>query len=485
MILLIMPSVEWNSWYWGISEDDYIAPKNQYIEWKNVDWLREGYGITLWPKPTKQIFTNWPIRWFVDRSTLVTNLWWVWDGWEIYLFSGTDNVPEHTLTDTNFDLTWWFRLWSYFYFVWVYGINFVTWWVQVKIAQINTIDATSWNWSAMNEAFETWLQIAETLPPITLAGWFAYIWNINWVYKLSSSAVDTFFNFSDASVAWITTQGITFKVYSITWNIYYWDGVSSSFSSQQDLWDRIQRVTDQWDFDYFTTDLWDLYETSWYSYNRIGKSRKSRRLNDNTQYNPQLDFSNDDNDGVMIATAKKDVFIVSNNKIYRYNKLISWLQRWFHSVLETDSQWNDIDEIYAIFSHERSKNLVYSYRSGTTYWIDTVDLTSLETAQSGYVITNIFRWPPNRRNKMKEIKITTSNTSGSNFIKLYKRINNGVWEQFRNINNDTDTIDRLRIFTETSEFIDIQFKIEFYNDNQDDTPPVLHHMELIYEIIEE
>ena len=56
----------------------------------------------------------------------------------------------------------------------------------------------------------------------------------------------------------------------------------------------------------------------------------------------------------------------------------------------------------------------------------------------------------------------------------------------RTINNSTSEIERLAITKDVNdEFVDVQFKAEFHNDLQDDTPPILHSMELIYSVIKD
>lgn len=475
-----MANVEYNSWYNWLSADDYLVTPWQYIDWKNVTWLNEWYWITLWPKPQKQILTNWAIRGFIERSSDLGLSWAVWE-WEIYLLSWTDLTPEHTLTDANFSLTGAFLLGSHYYFIWKFDVSSDS---QVKIAQITTTDANSWNWVTMNEAWETWLSTWE-ITPFVKASSFAYLGDGSWVFRVDKTAVKTTFSFTDDDVVWITVHWTQFKVYSVTWKIYYWDWLSASYSSLQDLWNRIERVAQQWNFDYIITQSWDLWKSSWYDYVRIWKHRKSKRLNDNSQFIDQLNFNNELSDSITVTTSSNDVYMISWSKLYKYWSMIDWLQPSFHSVLETDSAWNAIDEIFCLFNHERSWKLAYSYRSWTTYWIDFIDLESKETAKDWHVVTPIFRWPPNKVGKIREIRATTSNTSWSNYIKLYKRINNWSWELFRTINNSTDTIDRLAHTSENDQFTDVQFKIEFHNESQWDTPPVLHHFELIYEIIKE
>ena len=91
-----MPTQEYNQWDAGISQDDVLTTPGQYIEWKNMDWLRTGYGITLWPKVTKEIETNYKITGFLDWSDEYV---WTENG-EIYnLDTATDLTPSYTLVD--------------------------------------------------------------------------------------------------------------------------------------------------------------------------------------------------------------------------------------------------------------------------------------------------------------------------------------------------------------------------------------------------
>jgi len=80
--------------------------------------------------------------------------------------------------------------------------------------------------------------------------------------------------------------------------------------------------------------------------------------------------------------------------------------------------------------------------------------------------------------------MATSNTNGDNYIKLYKRIDNGSWELVRTINNDSAEPIVTDITNALGHFVDIQFKIEIYNDTQAEDKPTCHNFQFEYNIIE-
>jgi hypothetical protein len=144
----------------------------------------------------------------------------------------------------------------------------------------------------------------------------------------------------------------------------------------------------------------------------------------------------------------------------------------------------------AVIQFDNSDKKVYFWHTiGSTYTCSSIDTTSLETSKEWYWVTDVFSWWTPFLKEINNIRIATSYTAEDNYIKLYYRINNWVWEELRNINEENDTIvyeqlSKLENQDAFKQFVDIQFKVEFHNETQDDTPPLLHELRIDYDVIE-
>jgi hypothetical protein len=488
-----MPSIEYVSWDGGISQDDYIAPKGSYIEWNNVTWLRTGYGITLWPKNTKQLLTNTAprvIAWDQFFNWDLDEIFAWGDDWEIYKLGWTgaaaDNTPNYTMSN-GYHVVNWFSTSAFKYFITKQNTTSTTCEIaRISEANYNS-DSFAWN---VAETFESVSNFYT--PPVLKTGSFAYVgWN-GTIHKLDLST-DTFASSAifDEYVTGITQHGTTIVVYQNTrdgWVASYWDGVSASLSANNIMWFRPMLVVQKWGIDYITAEDGSLWVWSWYEFQKISEAQQSSRLNDNSQFQDKLKFTNSWIYGQNMDLSKWDLILGSQDSTawsYIYKELQPWMPPFFNKAFTYN--YNDVayDNIYTVKTLDRwSNNALYmGWWAGAAFWIDVFDKATNDTAKDWYLITNVFRWPPDKMNKIKEIRITTSDTDGTwDFIKLYKRIDDWSWTLFRTINNSTSTIERQRITTETDEFVDIQFKAEFSNALKDSTPPILHSMELIYTV---
>ena len=193
-----------------------------------------------------------------------------------------------------------------------------------------------------------------------------------------------------------------------------------------------------------------------------------------------------------IKAAWDDVYMYSSDTIkglYKYWKLIPWMQDWLHKIVTQNHLWTQIDYIYDIYYYERARRLYFSYKADTTYWVDYIDLNSLETCTDGYMVTEVFSGWTSFLKKLNRLRRATSNTAWTNYIKVYYRVNNWDWVLIRNINDTLDVIERENAHREADEsafkqFIDIQLKIEFHNDDWWENAPTLHELMTEYEAIE-
>ena len=479
----------YNTAFKWMFEDDYLTNWANYIEHNNVTWLNTGYALTLWPKLDKQLLTNWNAPRTIfgrELTSLSLEQMAVWcDNWEIYKLTSTDNTPEYTLS-SGWNIVNWELLLSgslYMYFAAKDPSSSSS---SINIAQVLYTDFVSWSFASINETFLSINNIYT--PPMLQDSSVLWIWWLNTVYRVSNTWVVVSTSIFDRYVTWITKQWTQYVVYTDEWKATYWDWVSSTITATKDLWFIPARVKSEAWIDHIITTDWDYYVWSWYTFQLVSRKRQSNRLDDNSQYIKKIDFTPDFITWQSISVWRWGIFIASSDTkpwVYRRESIIKWLAQSFHKSITKDN-WNfDFDEVFTTtyLSKGQSKLLIGKQSNTTSYWVDILDLNTKVTAKDWYAVTDVFTGWTTFSKQIKKFRITTSDTSWDNFIKLYFRKNNSsTWTLARTINNSTNTIDRKSITEVTWDFIDIQFKVELHNDNQDDTPPLLHELYLEYTI---
>jgi len=477
-----MPTITWNKPYLWISQDDHVATPWQIIEGKNIDWLRTWYAWTLWPKTTKRLLTTAPIR-AIDTSSTTwedDETYWAWDWWNIYKFDTLDNTPNYTLPwGEDIHAFMHFKEWVKFYFMKQTSPNFFS----LCYVPSNEAQADIWTWVVEN--IKTLMRNPQS-PIMYTTGSFIYIWYTWNILRIDSAWVQTVFSIFNSDIVWIAEHGTQFYIYSSQWLVSVWDWVSASISAKFNLWTRITRIITRWGIDYVLTEKGELYPVTGYSIweNPLSIPKNSNRLNDNTQYVSKLDFKNRPYDNKQMVFVWKDLMLLSNETqpwIYKYWNLLPWMAKRFHKISTEDNTSTDIDEIFTMTYSDYLNTLFFTYKQWAIYWIDMLELNNLTTSQDWYFISDIIRWVPNQEAKTLDIRMVTSYTSWDNYIKLWQRVNNWVWEEVRNINNDTDEIDLEEIEIENDEWLDIQFKIEIHNDLQSEFPPLLHEFNFSFD----
>ena len=480
-----------------VKQDDFLTGWPSFIEHKNIDWLRDGYWITLWPKVTKVVLTDTtPIRGMEARQLTTVDLddtYAGWDDWVIYKFNWTDNTPAFTLANW-YNIVQTVILWNslfFFYKDWF--------WTSVWMAKISVTNAKNDNWWTIDENFKAlWTFIHVSVPPVVVIGTKMFFWNTKtWVSSMDESWAVVTRTFLDDYSSSITLQGSILWVYTRSWNIYFWDGASATESARWIVWARVQEVaTLDWR-DYITTEDWQSKVWSYTSFQRLTKAKQSRRLEDNSILSDRLNFTHNDPDNHQNHTtrvAKDDVYITCSDTIawiYKYGNVIPWLAKWFHKIITQNHLGTQIDIIYDIYYYERNDRVLYfSYKAGSTFWIDSIDLDDLTTNTSWFAITELFTGGTSFKKQINRVRVNVSNIDSTNTVGLYYRVNNQSWILLRTINSTTEDIYYRENITKDAtwsslrNFIDIQFKVEFTSDNGDNTPPTLHELMLDYDIIE-
>lgn len=490
--------IKYNRFDPWVKQDDFLTGWPSFIEHKNMDWLRDGYWITLWPKVNKSVLTSTtPIRSMIANQTWSVDLdeTYTWgDLGKIYKFNSTDNTPAFTLANGK-NIIKTVLLWNSLFFFYKGSLASTSY----GMAKINKNDAETNNWAAIDENFKIEGTFSSVwIPPVIIIWPFMYFGSwFGAIARMDEGWTVTSFAIPDDHVSAITIQWSIIWVYSRSGNVYFWDGWSITESARWLLWARCQKADTLDGRDYITTEDGQSKIGSYTSFQRLTKPKKSFRLEDNSTLSDRLNFINNDTDGHQdhtIRVAKDDVYFFNSDTkpwIYKYGNVIPWLAKGFHKIITQNHLWTQIDVIYDMYYYERTaRRLYFSYKADTTYGIDYIELDSLATNTTWYAVTEVFTGWTSFKKEINRVRVNVSNVDANNTIDLYYRINNQDWTLLRTINSTTDDIYyRENITTESTwvaikNFIDIQFKVEFTSANGDNTPPTLHELMLDYDIIE-
>lgn len=277
------------------------------------------------------------------------------------------------------------------------------------------------------------------------------------------------------------------KIYSSNGRVYFWDWVDTTYSSSQQIAFEIQKVEQNGTIDIVTSEDGDVYLSSGYDTPLLSKRINSKRLEDNTSVVSKLNFDNAYTVNKSIAVNRGDYYMISNDTkkgIYKYGAIVQGFAPSFHKIITTNSSSVQLDNIYSLFFHAPSGRLYFSHTVWAVHAVSYIDTQSLAKEKYWYLITDVFSSQTIYNKKIVGLRIWYSNTSGNNYLKLYKRINNGSWELIRTYNEASNTIRRDNIKSETKEFIDIQYKVELYNDTRGENAPELHELSFDYDIIQ-
>ena len=480
----------------GITQDDVLPIwMPSFLDAKNIDWLKTGYWAKLWPKVNKGIITDVPMR---AMGLYQPNTWpalvLAWgDEHKIYRVDGTDNTPVYTIDTTTFSP------------VKIFGIVYVSPDFYIlynspgwqRIWRINITNVVDDDW---DEFIENWLTpelgIPTYIPPILRTANEEIMLPLRerevWVIDLWSPLLLFNSRFLDDRLVGITEQGTTYMLYSASGTVYAWDWASELTSARFQLGARISKVVQKQGIDYITSEDGQLYIWQGFWFQRVTKPRKTNRNNDNTTYGKVLSFAPlNDLQNRLSVSVQDDVYLWTDDEvkgIYRYGAILPWVAPWFHKVITQNHLWNDIDEVYDMLYSDRERRLYISYRTGSTYGIDYIDLDSLECASEGYFVTEVFSANTSYEKEIKAIRKATSNTNGSNAITIYYRVDNGAWELVRNINELQASITVWEPITTANgqtfkKYRDRQYKVVFTNANGGDNTPILHELQEFYDVI--
>jgi len=502
----------YNVFYPWVQQDDFLTNWANFIEHKNIDWLRDWFWVTLWPKMNKQLFTGTKEMLAIysnqnSGGTLTDTLVWG-ASWNIYYLNSTDNIPEFALIvnysgvwDVNVAITN-IELLKGFYYIF-YKQNYAD--SLLWCARISQFDARTGNWMAMVKNYiKSWIWLANSwIPPIIQFDNALYVWSGTGILKVDGNYTPgsatlpwaNVFGFPEDVVTWLSLQGTTVVVYTRQGTVYFWDGVDTTYQAVKKFGARVQKVGSKAGTDYVITEDGQFSIWGGLQFFRVTKPKKSNRMNSNVNYDSRLKFNVDADNASQnhtVIPALDDMYMYSSDTvkwIYKYGKLIPWMPDGFHKIITQNHAGTQIDFIYDMFFYEiDSRKLYISYKAGSTYWIDYIDLNTLQTSIDGYFITDVFTWWSNIKKKVIGMQMTTSNTAWNNFVKLYYRVNNWAWELIRTYNEPTNVITQDDIKTINGQnfkhFIDIQFKVEIHNDTGGQDAPQVHDLALIYDITE-
>ncbi len=488
-----MPTRTYNTFYPWIKQDDKIW-NPWFIDASNLTGLATGEWITIWPKSNKLFTTNGAMRGIhIEKQTRVASNdenFAYWDNWEIYRFDWADLTPIYTVT-TWFQVTW-FTL------------------IEWEPAFLHRESATSsvldlWISETLNfdparvteVADERFITHNEVVPIVEywdelIFGWF---WNVVSLKNDNTDPVATkqVYSLFSWSCQWIANLWNQLYLYNSKGKVDIWDWSSNALSGSNAINFPPRKVHQTASETFVTSRDGSLYRGNGWQFGTwpLIKYKKSKRLNDNSDFQDKFNFSWTSEVRWQYLTSAWDALYVGCNDwvpwIYIYDNIVAGTQKGFHKAITTNHEGTQIDEVYAIAYDHTQDRVFYSYKAGTTYWIDYVSTTDRESALSWYGVTEVYTWGTSFKKKLNVVRISVENVDENNTAKLYYRINDQDWVLLRDINSTTEDIYyRDNIYTESDwqafkEFIDIQFKVELTSDW---IPPILNELMIDYTIIE-
>lgn len=482
-----MPIIAYNKFYSGISQDNKVYQEWQYAYGENIDWMSDWYWLQLSKKSNKQVLT-----WTNAINTIISpfgstyfRAWW--DGWVIYTENSIDNTPAKILSNS-------WNILNILYangYLWMIIVdpNNQTLWYIAKIQDHTFTELSLDIWVSLYDIYRVPPML--NLPNNTFAVWWISL-------IICDNTTNTINSIPSWYITWMSLHWTTLMTYSNNWMVYYWqkDTTDATHKTYKIIWQIkiptfIDRVTSFGWSDYVLSVEWRIFEVAWQWFNEILTPSYSKRLNDSSVLSSKLNFKLANAfDNQTINSLWSEVILTWNDTyrawLYIYWNLFAWLPNWLHKIVWQNYNYTNFDTIYTSSFRWFDNKLLYSYKSGATYWIDYIDFNWFNTYKDWFILTPVENCNTNiYKKKIQEVKIITSNTSWNNYIKLYIRYNWWSWNLLRTINNTADTIERTTINTSWKEFLDIQFKVEFHNDAGLTNSPILHELAFEYETIQE
>lgn len=487
-----MPKKEYNSFYKWIAADDYLTHPEEYLWWKNVDWARTWYGITLWPKVNSHMLVDCPISDIASINASNESQQFIsWnngvDTGYVYAMDSADNTPVRTFTSAET---------SYFYIqkviefngdYFILGKNWPTaaWWA-LHLSKTDIEDSWSYpvtyNVTTGNNSF---------IPPHVFFWGSLYIGSRGSVKKVTiswSSYTYTPFQFTWMDdITKITVHNSVMYIYDRNWQVRYWKWQESVSEWENSYPYQIRKGLSQWSYDLATTAEWDLIAVGWDTATPLSSKRQSKFWETFGTYFDIKNFWITDRttDGETMVAARFSNYIIADGKyIYKFAPIIPGMSPSFHNIVSKTNDGTDIDRIYTMAYRASEQKLFFSYKAWTTYWIDYIDLSSNESCDYWVFYTPVHRWVPNEVNQVVSHILTVSQTNGTKYVKVSLRVNGWSWVQIRNINEATEVITKEKSESIKKKFVDCQFKIEFGNTGEDTFPPILHSFMQNYKIVD-
>ncbi len=477
-------AIQYNNFTRWIAKDDWQTWTARLIDSSNVTWLSTWYWLTLWQKSNKLFTTNHPMRWIYiqpqARTTDNANNFVFGDAWEVYRFDWADNTPLYTFPSWN-------MVWGLFEISGEYYCLVRQW---PSVNNYDMAQATNEDFTIVNPSYSTNILAHAELPPVIKTAKYTYIWASQKVVRLpdQNNPTPTDYNL----FPWWTIQGISkvwnqFYNYTTNQEMVIWDWNSTTVTWTNKINFPPRKTHQIADRTYVVSRDWEFRTWNGYQLPKIVNFVKSDRLEDNSQYLNKFDFSwTDEERWQYIANVWETIYVWCNDStpwIYIYDNVLEWTAKWLHKAITTIHDWTQIDEIYAIDYDHTQDRVFYTYKAGSTYWVDYINTRSKETQKLGYWVTEVFNANTSFTKSPKVLRVTTSNTSWNNYIKVYYRVNNWNWNLIRTINEEDNSTRRTEM---TKDFnknnIDVQFKVELYNDTQWEKAPILHELYYDYDI---
>lgn len=479
--------INFNSFYWGMSDTDTLMSVAQYAYSHNLDVTKDPDFAQLARKPELQVATSDLMLAGVEYNG---NVYFFGKGGRIYNTSwlvATLAGGYDIFTAVAF-------AWTVYFFYRVVNEIRIGEFDWASIVNANVV----LNWPVPYTAWSDYCA-----PVINIQEDFIYVWGSTAVYRLTKQPGGLFAELwvqLEATVTWITSVGNLLKVYLDNGRIYYWDGFSEAVDTYQETNTKVNYVYDDWSVDYVFAWASSVYSELHVSQGLELQLLKKRLLSKGSEGNNKFAFTvTSCNHAVtkyqnVYYTATRNDEGTPRDQIVAFGNEYNGFPFFFNNIVDTNSSWDVMDDVWMVFTPVGWPSLWYSWESSAWFGVDRLELSpdlsfSIPLYHDQWVIYSpkyVIDHNEVKRIKGMDLRADTNNT-GQN-IDIYYSLDGESYQLLVNIAwEDTyrkETKQR-KIIKEViaDDFYEIQFKFVL-NTNDSSLSPRLYDFRFSYEINE-
>lgn len=360
--------VNFNAFYWGMSDTDTLMSTAQYPYSHNADVTKDPDFIQISRRPELQVSTTdlilaWvEFKWnlyFFWKSGIIYDTWWLVD-------TLIGNYDIFTAIVFDGSVFFFYRFWS-----------------EIRIGEFDWTSIVNTN-VVLNLPIPYTATTDYCAPVTNIQEDFVYVWGSNAVYRLTRQPWGLFAELwvqLESTVTGITSVWNLLKVYLNNGRIYYWDWFSEAIDTYQETNTKVNYVYDDGSVDYVfawaSTIYAEMHVSQWLEL----KLMKKRLLSKWAENNNKFAFT---------ATSCNHAVTKYQNVYYTATREDEWTPReqivafwteyngfpfFFNNILDNNSSGDYMDDIWMVFSPVGWPSLWYSWENWSWFGIDRLELS--------------------------------------------------------------------------------------------------------------